>query len=128
MSNAFNLKGSSIPTILELPCCSFRSCHTRLTDGRCSNFILHDRGFGLNGPRQVHYAPDEAHFHYIRATMLYLQIMPHQVDRWKVFKFHTARPRFRPKRASSGAVCLVRRHQNIRIILSHFVVFSKKNN
>ena len=29
-------------TILELPCCSFRSCHTRLTDGRCSNFILHD--------------------------------------------------------------------------------------
>ena len=36
-----NLKGSSIPTILELPCCSFRSCHTRLTDGRCSNIILH---------------------------------------------------------------------------------------
>ena len=29
-------------TILELPCCSFRSCHIRLTDGRCSNFILHD--------------------------------------------------------------------------------------
>ena len=41
------------PTILELPCCSFRSCHTRLTDGRCSNFILHDHGFGLNGPRDV---------------------------------------------------------------------------
>ena len=49
----FNLKGSSIPTVSELPCCSFRSCHTRLTNGRCSNYILHDRGFGLNGLRQV---------------------------------------------------------------------------
>ena len=49
----FNLNGSSIPTISEPLCCSFRSCHARLTEGRCSNFILHDRGFGLNGPRQV---------------------------------------------------------------------------
>ena len=37
----FNLKGSSIPTISQLLCCSFRSCHARLTDGRCSSFILH---------------------------------------------------------------------------------------
>ena len=37
----FNLKGSSIPTISELLWCSFRSCHARLTDGRCSSFIRH---------------------------------------------------------------------------------------
>ena len=43
----FNLKGSSIPIILEQLCCSFRSCHTRLTNGRCSNYILHNRGFDL---------------------------------------------------------------------------------
>ena len=49
----FNLKGSSIPTASMLPCCSFGSCHTRLTDGRCSSFILHNCGFGLNVPRQV---------------------------------------------------------------------------
>ena len=32
----FNLKCSSIPTILELLCCSLGSCNTRLTDGRYS--------------------------------------------------------------------------------------------
>ena len=32
----FNLKGSSIPTVSELLCCSFRSCHARLTDGKCT--------------------------------------------------------------------------------------------
>ena len=37
----FKLKGSSIPTVSELLCCSFRSCHARLIDGRCSSFILH---------------------------------------------------------------------------------------
>ena len=37
----FNLKGSSIPTVSELLCCSFRWYHARLTDGRCSSFILH---------------------------------------------------------------------------------------
>ena len=37
----FNLKGSSIPTISELQCCSFRSRNARLTDGRCSSFIPH---------------------------------------------------------------------------------------
>ena len=49
----FNLKGSSISTVVELPCCSFKSFHTRLTDGKCSNFILHDCGFGLNEPLQT---------------------------------------------------------------------------
>ena len=49
----FNLKGSSIPTISELLCYSLGSCHARLKEGRCSNFILHDCSFGLNGPCQV---------------------------------------------------------------------------
>ena len=33
----FNLRGFSI---VELHCCSFRSCHTRLTDGKCSNLMI----------------------------------------------------------------------------------------
>jgi len=37
----FNQKVSLIPTTVELPCCSFISFHTRLTD-RYSNMILHN--------------------------------------------------------------------------------------
>ena len=36
------MRGYSVHTIVELRCCSYRSCLTRLTDGRCSNCILHD--------------------------------------------------------------------------------------
>ena len=35
LTATFNLQFA----ILELPCFCFRSCHTRLTDGRCLNFI-----------------------------------------------------------------------------------------
>ena len=42
MHTMFITRGFSILSIVELQCCSYRSCHTWLTDGRCSNFVLHD--------------------------------------------------------------------------------------
>ena len=39
----------SIPTVVELRCCNYGSCHVRLMDGRFSNFTLQDHSLGLNG-------------------------------------------------------------------------------
>jgi len=51
----FSLNSFLIPTVVELRCCSFGSCCTRLTGGRCSNFIVagpqsQPGGGGREGP------------------------------------------------------------------------------
>ena len=47
IDSQFNM-GCSIPSIVELWCCSYGSYHVRLSDGRCSNFTPQDWSLGLN--------------------------------------------------------------------------------